>query len=75
MRVVYLDNAVDAVDGACRQEVLTKPGGGMHCAAYAPTAAAQAVINHHDFTPDSCSDASPRFTVLYRPGHYDLLIG
>lgn len=48
MRIVYLDNTVDA--------------GGA------------AVLNHHDFKPEACAaDTTPCFTMLYRPGHYDLL--
>lgn len=36
-------------------------------------------VNHHDFTPSACGGASvdtnksPFITLLYRPGHYDIL--
>ncbi|ERN06143.1 ubiquitin thioesterase otubain-like [Amborella trichopoda] len=30
-------------------------------------------VNHHDFIPSSTGSSSPNVTMLYRPGHYDIL--
>ena len=30
-------------------------------------------VPHHDFVPEGCSK-EPLFTLLYRPGHYDILV-
>mmetsp|Transcript_26454 Transcript_26454/g.50235 ORF Transcript_26454/g.50235 Transcript_26454/m.50235 type:complete len:272 (-) Transcript_26454:287-1102(-) len=32
-----------------------------------------AVVNHHDFIPEGMAVAVPQITMLYRPGHYDIL--
>ena len=47
-------------------------------AAMAGVAVGDAVVNHHDFIPESIQSAAgskvvPRVHVLYRPGHYDIL--
>jgi hypothetical protein len=30
-------------------------------------------VNTHDFVPEACAGEEPAVTVLYRPGHYDIL--
>lgn len=30
-------------------------------------------VNHHDFIPAVNGSAKPKLTLLYRPGHYDIL--
>ncbi|VFQ75263.1 unnamed protein product [Cuscuta campestris] len=58
IRVVYLDRSISGHENSC----------------------SVTVVNHHDFIPDppngggpTKKDAPPLLTLLYRPGHYDIL--
>ena len=57
MRVLYLDRSLGSVMAGVSD-------------------ADAASVNHHDFVPDALAAAGhvkPRVTILYRPGHYDII--
>ncbi len=60
MRVVYLDRS-----GADMLGVGGDMAGGGE--------GQQLDVNTHDFVPEACAGEEPAVTVLYRPGHYDIL--
>ena len=58
MRVLYLDRSMGAVMAGVSETEET-------------------AVNHHDFIPEELqktqSQVEPRVSVLYRPGHYDII--